>query len=124
MRRIPCGVRRAGIVIDLFFDHGAVQIVGAEAQSDLRNLGSHHLPVRLDVREIVQQQAAHGDLSDIRQARGLRQMLQRRVVRVKGQRDEGLEATSFVLQRRAASAGDLRDLRHSPHVRRAWSHWT
>ena len=51
------------------------------------------------MREIVEHQAADGDLPDVEHAGGLRQMLQRRVVRMKCQRNEGLEAAGLVLQR-------------------------
>jgi uncharacterized protein len=89
---------RAGIVINLFFDHRAVHVVSAEAQGNLRHLWRHHLPVRLDVREVVEHQAADGDLLHVEHAGGLRQMLQRRVIRMESQRDEGLEAAGFILQ--------------------------
>ena len=51
-----------------------------------------------DVREIVEHQAADGDLLDVEHPCGLRQMLQRRVVGMESQRDEGLEAAGFILQ--------------------------
>ncbi len=90
---------RAGVMIDLLFDDGSVDVVGAEAQRDLRHLRRHHLPVRLDVREVVEHQARHGDLPQVEHAGGLRQVLQRRVLRMKRQRDERLEAVRVVLQR-------------------------
>ena len=88
----------AGVVVDLLLDHGAVKIVGAEAERDLRDLGRHHLPVGLDVREVVEQQAADGDLANVGEAGGDRQVVERRVFRMKGERDEGLEAAGFVLE--------------------------
>ena len=51
------------------------------------------------MREIIQHKSTNRDLLDVEHARGLRQMLQRRVIRMEGQRDEGLEAVGFVLQR-------------------------
>src|SRR5579885_57109 len=42
---------RAGVVIDLLVDDGAVDVVGSEAESDLGGLDAEHHPVRLDVRE-------------------------------------------------------------------------
>ena len=50
------------------------------------------------MREVVEQQAADGDLADVGQAGRARQMLQRRVVGMERQRDKGLEAAGFVLQ--------------------------
>ena len=49
--------------------------------------------------KVVQHQAADGDLLDVEHAGGLGQMLQRRVVGMERQRDEGLEAAGLVLQR-------------------------
>src|SRR3954462_2421981 len=46
----------AGVVVDLLFDDSAVQVIGPETQRNLRDLGRHHLPVRLDVGEVIQQQ--------------------------------------------------------------------
>ena len=51
------------------------------------------------MRKVVEHQAADGDLLDVEHAGGFRQMLQRRVVGMERQRDEGLEAAGFVLQR-------------------------
>ncbi len=90
--------RRAGVVIDLLFDYSAVDVVRAKAQRDLRDLGGHHLPVGLDVREVVEQQTADGDLFDIREPRGSGQVRQRGVIGMKGQRDEGLKAVRIILQ--------------------------
>src|ERR1700744_2410585 len=53
---------RASIVVDLLFNHRAVDIIRTKAQRDLSDARGHHLPVRLDVRKVVQQQAAYGDL--------------------------------------------------------------
>ncbi len=52
----PLRCRRSRIVVDLFFHHRAVDIIGPKAQRNLRHLGSHHLPVGLDMRKIVQHQ--------------------------------------------------------------------
>ena len=85
-------------MINLFFDYGAVDVVRAEAQRDLGDFGRHHLPVGLDVREVVEHQAADGDLLDVEHAGGFRQMLEGRVIGMKRKRDEGLKAVRFVLQ--------------------------
>ena len=50
------------------------------------------------MREVVQYQAADGDLFDVQHAGGFGQMLKWSVVGMEGQRDEGLEASGFVLQ--------------------------
>src|SRR5580704_18185710 len=62
---------RTGVVVDLLFHDGSVDVVSAEAQGDLRHLRGHHLPVRLDVREVVEHQARHGNLPQIEHAGGL-----------------------------------------------------
>jgi len=85
-------------VVDLFFDYCSIEIVGAEAQRDLRNAGREHDPVRLDVIEIVEQQARDCDVAQIGVAGRLGDVRQRGVIRVKGQRNEGDEAFGFILQ--------------------------
>jgi len=87
----------SGVMVDLLFDNGAVEIVGTEAESDLRDFGGHHLPIGLDVGEVVEQQTADGDLANVGEAGGDGQMIEGGVLGVKGQRDEGLEAAGFVL---------------------------
>src|SRR5260370_23241134 len=58
----------AGIVIDLLFHYGAVDIVGAEAQSNLGHARRQHDPISLDVVEIIQQQARDGDGLEVRES--------------------------------------------------------
>src|SRR5258708_10928764 len=94
----PLGSSRSRIVVNLFLDHRAVNIVGPEAQRDLRYLRRHHLPVRLDVWKVIEHQAADGNLLDVEHARGREKMLQRRVRRMKGERNKSLEATGLILQ--------------------------
>ncbi len=89
---------RAGVVVNLLLDNRAVDIVGAEAKCDLRDFRGHHLPVSLDVREVVEQQPADGDLADVGDAGGARQVVKRRVVGMERERDEGLEASGVVLE--------------------------
>src|ERR1019366_4060547 len=86
------------IVVNLFLNHSAVNIVGSEAQGDLRNLRRHHLPVGLNVREVIEHQAADRNLLDVGHAGGRKKMLQRRVRGMEGQRDESLKATGLILQ--------------------------
>src|SRR5947209_12729527 len=83
----------ACIVVDFFFNYGPVEVVRAKAQGDLRNLRRQHLPVGLDTREVIEHQAAYGNLFNVEHARGSRQMLQGRVVRMERQWNECLEAT-------------------------------
>jgi hypothetical protein len=62
-------------VIDLFLDHSSINIIGAEAQRDLRNLRRHHLPVGFDMRKIVEYQSADSDLLDVEHPGSFRQVL-------------------------------------------------
>src|SRR5580765_7399985 len=48
--------------------------------------------------EIVEYQAAYGNLLNVKHAAGFGQVLQRRVVRVERLRNEGLGAMGFILQ--------------------------
>ena len=50
------------------------------------------------MRKIVQHQAANCNLLDVEDACRLWQMLQRRVIGMESQRDEGLKAAGFILQ--------------------------
>jgi len=59
MHALRCG--GAGIVIDLFLDHCAVNVIGAETERDLRNLRRHHLPIGFDVGKVVEHQSADGE---------------------------------------------------------------
>ena len=87
----------AGVVVDFLFYYCSVEIVGAEAQGDLGDLGGEHLPVGLDVREVIQQQTAYGYLANVGKAGGDGQVVERCVFRMEGKWDEGLEAAGFVL---------------------------
>ena len=49
--------------------------------------------------KVVEQQPADGNLLDIKHAGGLGQMLQRRIIGMKRQRNESLEPSGFILQR-------------------------
>src|SRR6266850_3014949 len=55
--RRELGSFRSRVVINLFFHDRAIQIVRAKAQRNLRDARREHDPVRLDVFEIVEQQA-------------------------------------------------------------------
>ena len=67
----------AGIVIDPLFHDGAVDVVGAEAQRDLRDPRGHHHPIGFDVRDVVEHQPRHRDVADVGEPGGLRDVLQR-----------------------------------------------
>ena len=88
----------AGVVINFFFDDGAVNIVCAESQCDLRDARSEHDPIRFDVIKIIQQQARDGDGAKIVEAGGFGQIRQRGIFRMKRQRNKCLEAVGVVLQ--------------------------
>src|SRR4030081_1061998 len=85
------GGGRSCIMVNLFLAHGAVDIIGPKAQRNLRDLRSHHLPVRLNVREIIEDQPAHRNLFYVEHAGRRKEMLERCILRVKCQRDESLE---------------------------------
>ena len=79
-------LRRRGtsIVVNLFFDDSSVEIVGAKTQGNLRDFGRQHLPVCLDVREVIEQQATDGNLTNITEASGRWQVVECRIFRMKG----------------------------------------
>ncbi len=85
-------------MINFLLDDGAVQVVGAKTQRDLRDAGREHHPVGLDVIEIVEQQARNRDGLEIVVAGWRRQVRKPGVRRVKRQRNECSEAVRFVLQ--------------------------
>ena len=90
--------RRARVVGDLLLGHGAVDVVGAEREADLREPRRDHDPVRLDVREVVEHQPRHGDRLQVVEAGRLGQLHRRRFPGLEGERDEGHEAARLVLQ--------------------------
>src|SRR6516165_2832208 len=63
--RSKLGGLRAGIVIDLLFDDGAVQIVCAKMQRNLSDAGRKHNPVGLDMVEIVEKKTRDGDVAQV-----------------------------------------------------------
>ena len=86
------------VMVDLLLHNGAVNIICAEPLRDLRHAGRHHNPVGLDVRNIVEHQARNGNLFQIVETAGPRQVRKRRVIRMKGKRDKCDEAIGLVLQ--------------------------
>ena len=93
-----CGRLGAGHVEDVFLDDGAVQIVRAVAQRDLRQFESHTHPIGGDVIEVVEVNPADGNGAQGVEAR--RRMVHRDVVvlRLVGQRDKADEPVRFILQ--------------------------
>ena len=85
-------------MVDLLLHHRAVQVVRAEALRDLRDLGRHHDPIRLDVADVVQHQARDRDHLKIQESGGRGNVLQRRVRGMKRQRNEGLKTAGMILQ--------------------------
>src|ERR1700730_11946992 len=51
----------AGVVIDFFLDDGAVQVVRAKTQCDLRDAWREHYPIGFYVVDIVEQNARASD---------------------------------------------------------------
>src|SRR5271166_570185 len=89
---------RSSVMVNLLLDDRAVDIVGSEAKGDLRDLRRHHLPVGLDVRKVIEHQTADGDLLDVEHSGSRKQMLQRRVRRMKSEWNKRLEAARLILQ--------------------------
>src|SRR6202521_779306 len=88
----------ASVVINLFFNNRAVEIIRPEAQCDLRDAWREHDPIRLDVLEIVEQQSRYSDIAQVGVTARLGNVRKRGVVRMKRQRDERHEPVRLVLQ--------------------------
>ena len=63
---------RAGRVVDLLADHRALHVVHAEVQRRLREERRDHDPVRLDVVEVVEEEAADGEIAQVVEPRARR----------------------------------------------------
>src|SRR5713226_533750 len=96
--RRKLGRFRAGVVVNLFFHNGSVEVVRAEAQRNLRDARREHDPIRLDVLEIVEYQPRRGDVAQIGVTGRLRNERERGVVRMKSKRDKRHKAMRLVLQ--------------------------
>src|SRR5262249_47552420 len=92
------GSRRSGGVRDRLVDDGPDEIVCAEEERHLCELGPDLYPVGLDMREVVEKRPGHGDDAEVRLARRDRQVRQRRVFRVKGEGNQTGETPRLVLQ--------------------------
>ena len=88
----------AGVVVNFFLDHRAIEIIRAKAKRDLRDARSEHDPISLDVVKIVEHQTRDGDGLQIIEAGRLGNVRESRVRGVKFQRNEGDETVSFVLR--------------------------
>ena len=87
-----------GVVVDDLVDHGPVEIVGSEPESDLRDLLTQHDPVRFDVVEVVEHDPRESDHPQIHRAGRLDDVIEAGVLGMERQRDEGLETAGLVLQ--------------------------
>src|ERR1700681_3636421 len=58
-----------GFMVDLLANHGALEIVHAERERCLREKGRDHDPVRLDVLEVIEEEAADREIAQIVEAR-------------------------------------------------------
>ena len=96
---LPLRRFRAGHVEDVFLDDGAVQIVRAVAEGDLRELEAEADPVGGEVIKVVEVEAADGDGAERVETRGRVLDLDLVVVRLIGQRHEAGEAVRLVLER-------------------------
>ena len=102
--RQPHRRRRAGLVVDALENHRALQVVTAKGQRDLGDERRHHGPMRLDVRDVVEQQPSHRDVLEVveagrRRPGAAQRLAQLVVIGVIGERDVGQEAAGFVLER-------------------------
>src|SRR2546426_8834902 len=94
---------RAGFVIDALEHDRSLEVVTPEGQGDLGNKGRHHRPVRLHVRNVVEQDPADGDVLEVvesgrRCARASELLAELVVIGVIGEWNVGQEATGLVLQ--------------------------
>ena len=83
---------------DPLFDDGAVQIVGAESQGDLRQRWCERDPIRFDVWKVVQHQARDRNRHQVVHTGRCGQVSVNRVLGMKCQRDETIEAASLILE--------------------------
>jgi hypothetical protein len=88
----------AGHVKNVFFEDGAVEVVGAVAQRDLREFGAEADPVSGDVVEVVEVKAADGDRAEGIEAGGRIFYRDFVVAGLVCEGDEAAEAVGFVLE--------------------------
>ena len=90
--------RCASVMIDEFMTDGAVDIIGSIGKRCLGRANSQHDPVSLDVRNVVQHEAADGHGAEIHQCRWLLDVGKFGVFWMECERDKGLEPTGAVLE--------------------------
>ena len=90
--------RRARRVRDRLLGHGPDEVVGAEVERDRRELLADLDPVRLDVVDVVEEEARGRDDAQVEEAARGGEVRERRPVGVEGERDEAEEALRLVLQ--------------------------
>ena len=95
------------------------EIVGPEMEGQLRDLRPHGDPGSLDVVEVVQHQAGHGQQPEIRNSRFSRP-LDARVLRLKGPGNERRETAGPVLKVPAGQRGVRAGVRVPPRARTSW----
>ena len=88
---------RAGVVVDLLMDDGAVDIIGAEAEGHLCCLDAEHDPIGFDVWEVIEHEPANGHRLQVHQAARFGDVGEVGILRMKRQGNESLEAAGFVL---------------------------
>ena len=97
--RLELGNLRSSHAEDVFFDDRAVEVIRAVAQRDLRQLHAETDPVRGDVIEVIEVDAADGDCAQGIKS-GWRRLHRHPVVLgLIRERNESGEAAGFVLQR-------------------------
>src|SRR5258705_50386 len=79
---------RSSIMINFLFHYSAIQIVGAETQSDLRDARRKHDPIRFDVVEIIEQQPPDSNVTQVRVARRFGNIRKRRIIWMERERNE------------------------------------
>lgn len=101
---------RAADLGDVVPDDGAVDVVGAGLEHELRHAERLHDPERLDVREVVEHQPRDRERAQILEARGTGEVLELAVIGEEGEGDDGLEVARKASRHRAieASSGRLR----------------
>src|SRR5262249_386250 len=83
---------------DLFVYDRSIEVIRAERKRDLGRLDSEHDPVRLDVREVIQHEAADGHDAQVHETARLLDVREAGMFRGERQRNKGLEAAGVVLE--------------------------
>src|SRR5262249_4571344 len=89
---------RTGHVRDLLFHDGAVQVINAVTERDLREWQTQTDPVRRDVPDIVEIDPTYRKIAKLLDGRSTFEMSEHRRLRFEGKRDKTTESASFVLK--------------------------